>query len=614
LAVLDLARPYAGPSLRPWQWLAGVITLAVLWAWLRGRRSGREALPYVALAAFLLPTYVDHSRNLESDGIHYYTYLRSLLFDRDLDLANDYALLGSSYRGPNVLPVGAPILWSPLVVTVHVLRQGARLFGLPAPTGVEPIYQAAACLATLAYGAAGLFVLMGVLRQWVGPAPAFWATVIAWVGSPLRFYLSVLPGLAHGGEFFAAALVLAAYQRLRLRPGRREAALAGAGCGLVFLLRSQDALLLALPVLYLTAGLVTGPRRDRRLRALLATCGAFLLAALPQLAVWQAMFGRPVLVPHQQIHGVAFMHLDEPQLRGTLVSPRGGLFTSHPAMLLAVLGLFAAARRHPRYVATVTPVLLAMWYVNSTVFDWYHVRRFTGVVPLLAPGLAFALGPLARAGPAAMAVVAFLFLRYDLAVDTLRAQPGDPVPVRAALSEMKDGLARDTYVLLERVSPRAAVAVMAVYTREPVLRESVTRIDLAADSPVLRVPLRARNLSAPAVEDGEPGRWVRDTEARFFLPVSSPAEATLTVRARALETKEPQSMEAFWNERPLGRQPMTSAWADYRFLVPADAVRAGTNVLVLRFERAPIYRRMRGEGPREVRPAALASLTLHRTP
>jgi hypothetical protein len=43
-------------------------------------------------------------------------------------------------------------------------------------------------------------------------------------------------------------------------------------------------------------------------------------------------------------------------------------------------------------------------------------------------------------------------------------------------------------------------------------------------------------------------------------------------------------------------------------------VREGTNELVLRFDRAPLFRRTRGYGPHEVRPAAIASITLERTP
>ena len=68
--------------------------MAALWSVL-GERDlrPRERLPWVALAAMLVPTYVSHARQLDlGDSIHYYTYLRSLLFDHDLDLANDYTL------------------------------------------------------------------------------------------------------------------------------------------------------------------------------------------------------------------------------------------------------------------------------------------------------------------------------------------------------------------------------------------------------------------------------------------------------------------------------------------------------------------------------------------
>jgi len=173
-----------GAALRPWQTVAALLTVAALWAVLRARGARfRDALPWLALAAILIPTYLDHSRNVESDGIHYYSYLRSVLFDRDLDLRNDYQLLGwANPSQRNVLPVGAPILWSPLVLLIHAGREAGRLFGASAPNGVEPVYQGAACLATLVYGAAGLFLLCGTLRRWTSTAAAFWATVLCWVG------------------------------------------------------------------------------------------------------------------------------------------------------------------------------------------------------------------------------------------------------------------------------------------------------------------------------------------------------------------------------------------------------------------------------------------------
>jgi hypothetical protein len=305
------------------------------------------------------------------------------------------------------------------------------------------------------------------------------------------------------------------------------------------------------------------------------------------------------------------MHLEHPELVGTLFSPRGGLFVNYPAMLLAALGLVVLAFRDRRYVALVLPALLGTWYVNSTIFDWYHVRRFTGLVPLLAPGLAVMLVPLARTGVVLPALLAFFMLRYDLAVDSLRPLPGEPVTARAAIGEVARSLAADGYRVLEPGAPRVAVRLLAPYTGR-LLADGPSRIDLSGDTPLLRLPLRARNLSEPEVEDGVAGRWVRDRDARLFLPVEKPSTIVVTIRARALETVEPQFMEMDWNGTTVGRQPMAPAWADYRFEVPAQAVRAGTNELVLRFDRAPLYRRVRGRGPHEVRPAAIAAITLER--
>lgn len=590
--------------------------MAALLAVLRERgRSFREALPWLALFAFLIPTYVQHSRDMESDGIHYYAYLRSVVFDGDLDLRNEYAMLGwANTAHRNVLPVGAAILWSPLILIVHLGREAARLFGAGPPTGVEPVYQGAACLATFAYGAAGLCLLCGALRRWVPAAAAFWATVLCWVGSPLRFYLSVLPGFAHGAEFFAAVLVLRAYLALRDRPDTRRAAWAGAACGLLFLVRSQDGIVLLLPALELAWRAFRGPDRRGPARAALIMIAAFAVTALPQVLVWQAMFGVPVLIPHKVLHGADFMHLDRPELWGTLFSPRGGLFLNYPAMLLAAVGLVVLALRDRRYVAAILPVLLAGWYVNSTVFDWYHVRRFTGMVPLLAPGLACLVAPVARTGPILPALLAFLVLRYDLAVDSLRALPGEPVTARAACGEVRRSLAADAYGLIEPASPRAAVRVLGALTGEPILDDPATTIDMGGDPAVLRVPLRARNFSDPETEDGVRCRWVRDRDARLFIPLSRASAVTVTIRARALETVEPQFMELDWNGTTAGRQPMTTAWTDYAFAVPEPAVREGTNELVLRFDRAPLFRRVRGRGPHEVRPAAIASITLEWTP
>ncbi len=558
----------------------------------------------------LLLAATQQAQQVGSDGIQYYAYFRTVVFDRDLDLRNDYGLLGWQDQPP-VLPIGAPLLWSPLLGAIHGVRKLAGFAGLGEPSGVEPIYQAGACLASWAYGALGLVLLHGVLRRWVSPWAGFWTVLLAWFGSPLRFYLDVLPAFAHAAEFFASVLVLRTYLSLRERPDARRALGAGLACGLAFLTRSQDALLLALPGFALLMRLATSsPRRATvRLGAFLVV--GFLLAASPQLLVWQITFGTPILVPHTAIHGSTFWHA-RPELLGSLISPRGGVFASYPILLVAVVALVAQARRDWRYVAGLLPVLLGMWYVNASVFDWYHVRRFTGLVPLLAPALALVVARLARAGPVTMALLAFLTLRFDLAVDSLRKIPGDPAPTQAVVRALSDGLAADAYRLAEPWLPYAAVRGLESYTGEALLKESVSEIDFRGDPTILRLPIPARHVSGVEVEDGRRCRWVTEQDVRLFVPVARPSEVVVSVTARALETLETQAVELTWNDRAAERLSMTPEWRTYRFHVPWDAVRAGTNAMVLRFDRGPIYRRMRGEGPKEVRPAAIETITFHR--
>jgi hypothetical protein len=617
LASLDLARPYAGPALRPWQWAAGALAVGLLAAWLRTRKGGlHERWPLLALAALLIPTYVDHTRRIEiGDPVHYYSPLRSALFDGDLDLANDYELLGwAGHQGENTQPIGAPLLWSPLVAVVHLAREAARASGLPAPQGTEPVYGAAVSLATFIYGAAGLFVLMAALRRFVPPLAALGTTVLCWLATPLRFYLSVMPAMAHAVEFFAAALVLWTYLRLRRVPSLeapRAAAWCGMACGLAFLARPQDGLFLILPGLELARRLKARPERRASLVAIAALAAAFAGLAVFQVLAWQAAFGQPILVPQERLHGAAFMSLAHPRLIDALVDARGGLFASHPVILASVVGLAFLARRDGRYVLAVLPILLAQWYVNASVFDWYHVRRYTGLVPLVAPGLAVLVAPLART-PVLMVAIAFLALRYDLAVDALRPLPGQPVPVRSALARVADDLAAGTYRLLEPRAPGVAVRLLGSYTGERLLEGNSSRVDLGGSSALLRLPEPARHLSGPEFEDGEAARWVTDRDARLSLPLDVPGGVVLRLRARPLETPEPQSMEVVWNGVGVGRTAMTAGWSEYRFDVPPEAMRRGTNVVELRFERAPIYHRVRGRGPREVRPAALSALLLNR--
>ena len=95
LVAADLIRPSLEPGIPVFQATLTLLVVALVWRTrLRDLHAGGERwalLTLLVLSAFL---YLRHPRSLDADGIHYFTYARSLIGDRDLDLANDYALLG----------------------------------------------------------------------------------------------------------------------------------------------------------------------------------------------------------------------------------------------------------------------------------------------------------------------------------------------------------------------------------------------------------------------------------------------------------------------------------------------------------------------------------------
>ena len=520
LVAADLTRPSLEPGVPVFQVTLALLAVALVW---RTRFRDLEAegerwalLTLLVLCAFL---YLRHPRSLDADGIHYFTYARSLIGDRDLDLANDYGLLGQEMHAKNVLPIGAPLVWGVLLVPLYAIQTLLGfIFGFT-DTGAEPMFIAAACLVSIGLGGAGLFLLYRELREFGSPVASLLAVLLVWFGSPLRFYMRVLPSFAHAIEFFAAVLVLVASRRLRETGSPAWAAKAGLACGLVYLVRSQDGLLLLVPAIFSLDAWLSHRNLGRMIKEGALALGGFASLAWIQSAVWWSMFGTPFLVPHKLLHGEAFATPAAPKLLEMLLSDRGGLFSTYPMILIAVLGLPFALRRSRPWAAAAMIVLLLQWRLNASIFDWYQVRRFTGTIPLIALGLVMVTPRIARAGALAGALLLLMVHQYDVAIDSLRPLPGTPVPVQAAFRETADSIAAPVYEGLETLSPSLAVAFLEGYTGSPLLLTGRSDLDLGRSEWWMRLPRPARRFSEVETEDGSLCRFVDGREARLWLPL-----------------------------------------------------------------------------------------------
>jgi len=121
--------------------------------------SGRTHLTHYVYIIFLLsllqsvmPIFLSNTI-IRGDGVGYYAYLRSLVFDRDLNFKNEYSYFEPAFsedtkpvtttwaKGdvtrtgmvPNTFPVGPALLWSPFYLVAHFVALGLNVLGASIP-------------------------------------------------------------------------------------------------------------------------------------------------------------------------------------------------------------------------------------------------------------------------------------------------------------------------------------------------------------------------------------------------------------------------------------------------------------------------------------------------
>jgi len=329
------------------------------------------------------------------DPIGYYVYLPSLIFDRDLDFAAEYAYfqgIGDASpdqertvtgKMPNPFAIGVAMLWLPFFLIGHLAALAA---GLPAD-GLSPPYQIAVYLGNVVYGFAGIVLIYRLIQREFARDIALLATVVIWFTSGVLYYLFPLVPMSHMPSMFIVALLITTWFAWRDQPTRQGYLALGVVAGLAALVRWQNALFLVLPGAdILSAARRRGVDRNLALNAL-TTGAAFLVLFFPQMVVWKVLYGSFITVPQ----GAGFLSWFKPDFFDVLFSSRHGLFSWTPIILLAVIGLFM----FPREKRTVGYLLAAAFalqlYINSVAVwvGWsFGMRRFINCSALFGLGLA----------------------------------------------------------------------------------------------------------------------------------------------------------------------------------------------------------------------------------
>lgn len=339
------------------------------------------------------------------DGHMQYLMARSTALDFDWVFDNDLARFGDPWNEPRtktgrksiIQPIGAPLVWTPMIWTAQAGAFVANLFGADiAMHGYTLWHQRFVFLSSALFACGAVLLGRRLAKQTLGGRWAStYAAVAILLGTSLTFYATYMPSYSHAIDAFACAAFLA-YWALTLgrRDLRRWIAL-GVLLGIAMLIRVQE---LAMGIV---VAIEVGVRcyetlraKDRRAALRWLGGGALVLVValvvfIPQLLEWRLVFGDTAALPQ----GKRYTRFEAPMVMELLFSRRNGWFSTTPLAYLGALGLFVVPRRARLVGIGMLATVAIQVYLNSTVLDWwgssaFGQRRMCNVTLPLVFGLA----------------------------------------------------------------------------------------------------------------------------------------------------------------------------------------------------------------------------------
>ncbi len=403
--------------------------------------SRRELLALTLLFLLSLPAVT--TRLYSSDEVQYFSYLRSLYFDRDVSFENEYRYFyerniaqsagfhetflerqTTAGRRVNYATMGCAILWLPFYAVADGI---VRATGIADADGFSKPYVSAVAYGSAFYGflavllsirAARVAVVRGPLSvvrgaergAGSGDLVTFWAGVAVWLGTPLLFYMYIAPPFSHACSAFGVALFVNVWLHVRRRWSAGGTFALGLCAALLALIREQDVFVALGPAVDFALAATTSNLKDqtpnglRGLKAVGAGVGGFAVGYFPQLLAYNALNG----YPGPASHVARKMYWYAPHGLQVLLSPNHGFFFWTPLAVLGIAGLIVLATRKTsddaRRVGVALLVMVATQvYVAGSVASWtvagaFGQRRFVCLTAVLVIGFATIASDRARQG------------------------------------------------------------------------------------------------------------------------------------------------------------------------------------------------------------------------
>ncbi len=327
-----------------------------------------------------------------ADGKFYFAYTRSIVFDLDLNLANEYINLGINpainFRGfvINTYPPGVSLSWIPLYWIfggiVHLLNF------IPALTidgsGYGLIHQIAVATTSMFLGIFGLYLIHVLHKKYFSKNTALLTSFALFFATNLFFYIAVEPINSHSVSFFVSTLLVFFLLAKVKNFSFRNIFIAGLLSGLAGVVRVQDALIIILPIYLLLSS-----KSKNLFKKLLVLGIGFLIGFLAQIILWKLFFNF-YFPPPGWGYGFTFFN---PHVIYVLFNTQNGLLSLTPIIFFSFIGLFVFWKKNKKIATIAIIYFLLQLYLISSWRDYtqggsFSIRMMITTYPLLSFGLA----------------------------------------------------------------------------------------------------------------------------------------------------------------------------------------------------------------------------------
>lgn len=333
---------------------------------------------------------------IEGDGVFYYSWLRSALFDHDFNFYNELNYFSSydvgskwildtgfkTYIGkiPNAYAYGTGLAWLPLLALANLL---SVIFNLP-KDGYSFFYVLSVNLSSWLYGLASFLLVYINLKKFFSARISFWSSLGSYLATPWFYYQFLEPSMSHLASLFMVCL----FFNFIIKFHQKEKVNLWLFSLVVFLMvaiRWQNMLFL---VTFLPFLLSSWQDFKLLIKRLLSVIGPTLVFWLTQFALWKYLYGHYILQPQ----GRGFVRFDFHGLY-ILFSTDRGLFLWSPIIILAFCGFYFLSKKSKFLFFVAISAFIVQWLINGSLNDLgggdaYGARRFIETLPFLALALA----------------------------------------------------------------------------------------------------------------------------------------------------------------------------------------------------------------------------------